>query len=249
LQKIENKIKRGVILTPFERRELKFIKVKQQLLEKYKVKNLSIMQVRYLEKGIENIVYYDIETSDFNPYQNFIICYCAEIRNILTGKITKYEYSITKNDIHKAVDLNTFDFDHKLLQHMSKVLHSGNMIIGHYASKFDLGYFTARCLLTNQDELKNGKYGELVQADTWRMMKNTLKAPRNTLNNLILITTGKSQKTHVDLKYWYTIRFPKNENWQKSMNYIVDHCRKDVTMTRKAHMKIEKFNPISGMLV
>ena len=79
-------------------------------------------------------------------------------------------------------------------------------------------------------------------------MKKTLKANRNTLNNLILITNGKSDKTHVDLEYWYKARFKDSPEWQKSINYIIDHCRKDVTMTRKAHMKIERFNAVSGML-
>jgi hypothetical protein len=237
-----------VFQTPQERKIVKFNNIKQQLLKKYKVKKLSTMQVRYLEKGIESIGYWDIETSDFKPYQNFMICYCFERRDILTGKIEKFEYHITKSDIASAVSDNNFNFDYKLLQNLSRCLNSVDQIIGHYASKFDKLYYNARCTLTKQSNLVHD-FGIKTQGDTWRMMKNTLKADRNTLHNFILTTTGKSDKTHVDLEYWYKARFKDSPDWQKSIDYILDHCRKDVEMTRKGHMIIEPFTSISGILI
>lgn len=241
------KIKRiyGIFLTPKEKRIERYEKLKKQLMEKYKVKRLSIQQIRYLEKGIRYQGVYDIETSDFNPYQNFIICYVFHRRDILTGHIEKIVHNITKNDITQAVANNNFDFDRKLLQYMSKDIQSVDQIVGHFSTKFDNGYFKSRCLLTNQVELIPNHLDKL-SGDTWRMMKTTLKAPRNTLNNLILQTSGSSQKTYVDLKYWYKVKFKDSPEWQKSMDYIIDHCKKDVTMTVKALMKIEKFNIISG---
>jgi len=245
---LQNKLKLGEKLTYEERQTFNFERNRELLKKQYGVRKLTDIQVRYLEKGIRYIGYWDIETSDFNPYQNFMICYCFERRDILTNKIEKYEYHITKNDISKAVKNNTFDFDYKLLQKLGKCMESVDQLIGHYAGKFDMPYFRTRCLLTKQDNLiplyKQSKF-----ADTWRMMKTSLKAPRNTLNNLALYTLGKSDKTHVDLEYWYKARFKDSPDWEKSIRYIIDHCRKDVTMTRKAHMKIEKFNSISGVLV
>jgi len=243
---LQQKKKLGYLLTPQERYDYNFLKKKEQLQKEYG-KKLNDIQIRYLEKGIRHIGYWDIETSDFSPYQNFMICYCFERRDVLTNKIEKYEYHITKQDIHKAVKNNTFDFDYKLLQNLSRCMDSCDQIIGHYAAKFDMPFFRSRCLLTKQEDLIP-EYQKLKYADTWRDMKKTLKANRNTLNNLILITNGKSDKTHVDLEYWYKARFKDSPEWQKSINYILDHCRKDVTMTRKAHMKIERFNAISGML-
>lgn len=242
---IKTKKTMGIILTPQERRIDKFNKVKKQLCEKYRVKNLTKIQVRYLEKGIRYQGIYDIETSDFNPYQNFIICFVFHKRDILTGKIEKKICSISKNDITKAVAKNNFDFDYKLLQELSKCIRSVDQIVGHFSTKFDNGYFKSRCLLTNQVDLIPDHLDRLA-GDTWRMMKTTLKAPRNTLNNLILQATGTSQKTHVDLKYWYKVKFKDSPDWQKAMNYIVDHCKKDVNMTVKSLIRIEKFNTISG---
>lgn len=243
LTPIEKK-KKGYRLTTSDRREINFANTKS-LLEKEYGKKLTDMQVRYLERGYRYQLIYDIETSDFNPYQNFIICYVAHMRDILTGKVEKFQYSITKKDIQNAVDRTTFDFDRKLLQKLSQCIKSADHVVGHFSTKFDNNFFTSRCLLSNQAELIPD-WKTVDAGDTWRMMKTQMKAPRNTLNNLILQTTGTSQKTHVDLKYWYTVKFPKSKDWQKSMDYIVDHCVKDVKMTEKALKKIEKFCSIGG---
>ena len=242
--KIKDKVKKGIYVTPKERRELKYERTKEILEEKYG-KKLNKMQVRYLEKGIMYQGIYDIETSDFNPYQNFIICYVFHRRNILTGKIQKRVVSITKADIKNAVRNNNFDFDYRLLQKLSQDINSVDQIVGHFSTKFDNSYFKSRCLLTKQVHLIPD-YFDKMASDTWRMMKTTLKSPRNTLNNLILQTTGSSQKTHVDLKYWYKVKFKDSPDWNKAMNYIVDHCEKDVNMTVKALKIIEKFNLVGG---
>lgn len=246
LDELEDKKRRGILLTPQEKKDIRFEKTREYLKELHNRKSLSDIQVRYLEKGIRYIGYWDIETSDFEAYQNFIICYCFEKRDILTNKVEKYEYHITKGDIKKAVSDNNFNFDCKLLVRLADCFDSVDQLIGHYSSKFDTNYFRTRCLLTKQDQLIPS-YTKKKYADTWRYMKNTLKAKRNTLNNLALITTGKSDKTHVDLEYWYKVRFKDSPDWEKARKYILDHCRKDVTMTRKAHMRIEPFNPVSVM--
>ena len=242
---IKTKRKYGVFLTPKERRIERYEKLRLQLMERYNIKKLSTQQIRYLEKGVRYQGIYDIETTDFNPYQNFIICFVFHRRDIITGEIEKTVCSISKKDITEAVSRNNFDFDYTLLQKLSKCIFSVDQIVGHYSTKFDNGYFKARCLLTKQNKLVPD-YLDKMSSDTWRMMKTTLKAPRNTLNNLILITTGTSQKTHVDLKFWYKVKFKDSPHWQKSMNYIVDHCKKDVNMTVKALKVIEPFNAVSG---
>lgn len=245
LNEILDKKAKGIFLTLKDRKALTFERTREALKEHYKVKKLTDIQVRYLEKDIRYIGYWDIETSDFDAYQNFMICYCFERRDILTEKIEKFEYHITKNDIAKAVSHNNFDFDYTLLQKLAECFDSVDMQVGHFSSKFDYPYFTTRCLLTNQDNLRPS-FQKLRFLDTWRVMKNKLKAKRNTLNNLAIITSGKSDKTHVDLEYWYKARFKDSPEWQKSINYIIDHCRKDVSMTRKAHTRLEGWVEVSG---
>lgn len=246
LEKIIKKKKEGHFLSAYEKRLVLFDTHRRTLEKKFK-KELSDIQVRYLERGVRYIGYWDIETSDFNPYQNFMICYAFARRDIVTGKIEKFEDAITKKDIAKAVKNNNFNFDERLLQNLSQCMEECDMIEGHYSTKFDMPFFRSRCLLTKQPELIPD-YGKLKFSDTWRKMKTTLKANRNTLNNLNLIVSGKSDKTFVELEYWYKVRFKDSPEWQKSMDYITKHCRYDVNDSMRNGIAIEKFNNIPGGL-
>jgi len=71
-----------------------------------------------------------------------------------------------------------------------------------------------------------------------------MKAKRNTLKNFIRQTTGKDEKTGVELKYWYITHFKDHYEWQRSMDFIMDHCVKDVKMTLDGLRKVELFNNI-----
>ena len=214
----------------------------------FDVKNLKPIQYRYLEKGVRYQWIWDIETSDFNPLGNFIIGYCGIMRDILTGKTENYEDNITKKDIKTAVENDSFDFDRRLLQTLGWNIKQCDQAVGHYSTKFDMPFFRTRCLLTEQYDLIPD-YSEVTQGDTWRYMKTSMKAPRNTLMNLSLYTKTPNQKTHVSMEHWKRIYFSSNPKWEKSMNYIMDHCRKDVAMTLRAVKKIEGFNNIGRTLV
>ena len=217
-----------------------------QLFPKAAKKGLSDIQYRYLEVGIENQFIFDIETSDFNPHSNFMICYNGAMRNIATGKVKYVEDAITKKDIKKAVDEQTFDFDRRLLQTLSQHIKQADQIVGHYSTRFDYPYFVARSLLTKQDELIP-PYGRILHQDTWRLMKRSINPSwkGNTLRNFIKLTGGKDEMTFVDLRYWYITHFKDHKEWQKAMDYIQLHCRKDVRMTYEGLKKAELFNPIS----
>ena len=214
-----------------------------KLFEKIKHKPFTEMQYRYLEIGIRHQFIYDIETSDFDPEQNFIICYCGILRDMVTEEIEHVQDSITKSDIKKAVSQSTFDFDKRLLTTLSHNMKQAHHVVGHYSTKFDNPYFRSRCLLTKQTDLIPG-YGYQFYGDTWRMMKSTMKAKRNTLKNFIRQTTGNDEKTFVDLKYWYIPHFTDHKLLKQSMNYIIDHCVKDVKMTYEGLKRAELFNNI-----
>ena len=214
-----------------------------ELFKNIKHKPFTEIQYRYLEIGIRHQFIYDIETSDFDPEQNFIICYVGILRDIVTEEIEHVQDSITKQDIKKAVSQSTFDFDKRLLTTLSHNMKQAHHVVGHYSTKFDNPYFRSRCLLTKQQELIP-YYGYQFYGDTWRMMKTTMKAKRNTLKNFIRQTTGNDEKTFVDLKYWYITHFKDHKLWKKSMDYIIDHCVKDVKMTYEGLQKAELFNNI-----
>ena len=194
-----------------------------QLFEDVKHKPFTDIQYRYLEKGIRYQGVIDIETSDFNPYKNFIIGYVMVIRDIVTGKEQLIADNIEKKDIALAVKNDSFDFDRRLLEGLGQNMTRCDHLVGHYSSKFDVPYIRSRLLLTDQEQYIP-PYGQLRFGDTWRMMKNSIKAPRNTLKNLAIYTHTKDQKTHVDYEHWQRIWFKDSPLWDRSMKYIMDHC-------------------------
>jgi len=219
-----------------------------ELFKDIKHRKFTNIQYRYLEKGIRYQGIIDIETSDFNPYKNFIIGYVMVIRDLVTGKEVLYKDNIEKKDIAIAVKNDSFDFDKRLLLQLGKHLSKCDHLVGHYSSKFDIPYIRSRLLLTDQQE-SIPQYGQIRYGDTWRMMKNSIKAPRNTLKNLAIYTHTKDQKTHVDYEHWQRIWFKGSPLWNKSMKYIMDHCIYDVKMTVRALKKIETFNNIPMAMV
>lgn len=239
------KKKQGFLLTAKDKRELKRIVLADQYKKQYG-KKPSKMQLRYFEKGIRYQLIYDIETTDFNPRHNWIICYVARMRDIITGKVTEHIRHVSRQEIHQAThDKMNFDCDYKLLQDLCNLFKQADQIVGHYSTKYDDNYVFSRCLLTNQSDIFP-EYQDVMHGDTWRMMKTKQKAPRNTLHNFILQTTGRSQKTYVDLNWWQIVKLEKHPQWQKAMDYIVDHCVKDVRMTLRGLKKVEKHNLVQG---
>ena len=197
-----------------------------QLFSDVRHKKFTEIQYRYLEKGIR--------------YQGII--------DIETSKEELIADNIQKRDIAEAVKNDSFDFDSRLLEGLGVNMARCDHLVGHYSSKFDIPYIRSRLLLTNQEQYIP-PYGQLRFGDTWRMMKNSIKAPRNTLKNLAIYTNTKDQKTHVDFEHWQRIWFKDSPQWDKSMKYIMDHCIKDVKMTVRALKKIEKFNNIPMAMV
>lgn len=200
-------------------------------------------RVRYANKKIRWQGIFDIETSDFDPKRGFIICYYFIRRNVFTDEIEYYADAITKKDIKDSVHNLKFEFDKRVLVNLSQLIKSCDQVIGHYSTKFDMPFFRSRCGITGQPHLVPN-YDEVHYGDTWRMVKNGMKMPRNTLENTIMYLNQKNQKTHVDMKHWNTVWFPENNEWSKSMGYITDHCKKDVHMTLKVLKILEDWNPI-----
>lgn len=222
---------------------------KPEAAEKLLGKKLKDWQHNYLKKKIRYQFIWDIETTGFNAKRDFIVCYAGIWRDIVTGKTEFVADHITRKDIDISVKKHkNFNFDYRVLQSLSDNLMVVDQAVGHYSTKFDMPFFRTRCLVAKQPELIP-PYGEIVQGDTWRMARNSLKQFRNTLDNTAYTVLGESEKNKVDSVMWMNIWFKNNENWTKSMNYILNHCERDVRMTYKILKSLEQFNTISRVYV
>ena len=133
--------------------------------------NLNNEQYRWLMKGYRNFIIFDIESINFDARMGFVICWYALNWDILTDKQEMIYDCLLPEDMKRGYKTKNFDFDIRILQTLADELSRADIVAGHYISKFDLPYVTARCHLTKQDKLVPS-YNEFRIIDTWRITKN-----------------------------------------------------------------------------
>lgn len=222
---------------------------KPEEMEKLLRRKLEPWQHQYLKRGIRTQFVWDIETTGFNAKRDWIVCYVGVYRDIVTGKCEWVSDHVTKKDIDISVKKHkNFNFDYRVLQSLSDNLMVVDQAVGHFSTKFDMPFFRTRCLVSKQPELIPD-YGKLVQGDTWRMAKNSLKQYRNSLDVTAYTVLGESEKNKVDSTMWMDVWFKNHQRWTPSMNYIENHCVRDVRMTLRILKFLERFNVVSRVYV
>jgi hypothetical protein len=214
----------------------------------FDVKNLSKEQYRWLCKGYRHFTIFDIEAQLFDARMGYVICWYALRWDILTGEKEMVYDHLSPDDMKKGYKTKNFDFDIRILQTLSDELSQADVVIGHYISKFDLPYVTARCHLTKQDNLVP-KYNDFRIIDTWRVTKNKYNmynSGGNSLRNAGRVIAGYDDKTSVDLFIWKNIYYKDHPKWKKSMKYICDHCEIDVYQNFDVFEKEMKRIPVGG---
>jgi DNA polymerase elongation subunit (family B) len=174
----------------------------------------------------EHIGFLDIEASNLDA--NFGIMYSWCIKDSNSKKI----YS----DVLKPEDKRfpPEKSDRRIVESLIKCMFTFDRIIGHYSSRFDIPYTRTRALIC---DVEFPPYGSLNQDDTWQIARNKLKLNSNRLETVCETLFGETQKTHLKSKYWIgAMRFDK-----KSLEYILDHNRKDVLDLERVYNKIKDY--------
>ncbi len=222
-----------------------------RLFKKDIKKPLDKEQYRFLEKGIRKVVVFDIESMNFDARMGFIICWYALRWDVVTGKKEMIWDKLEKPDMKSGYKEHGFKFDKRILGTLSQELREADLVAGHYISKFDLPFFTARCHITDQDELVPD-YMDFRVMDTWRITKtkyNLYNSGGNSLRNAGRVVIRHDGKTSVDLEIWKTIYYADNPKWQTALKYICDHCEIDVWQNYDLFRTEAKRVPIGGSSV
>jgi DNA polymerase elongation subunit (family B) len=172
-------------------------------------------------KKKEKIGYLDIETSNLKANFGIILCYCIKPQ----GSNRILHNTITKKD------LQTGDMDKNLVRKCVRDMRKFDRIVGHYSSRFDLPFVRTRALI---HKLDFPKYGEILQTDTWTMAKNCLALHSNRQAVIAETLLGKTVKTRIKQAYW--IKALQGD--RKAIDYVLDHCIKDVKDLEKDHLKL-----------
>src|SRR3990167_2335346 len=200
----------------------------------------------YLKKGINNILYLDIETSDLDDSMAYTILWRAQLRNILTGKITKHGDTFNLLDKKRALrkKLRGQDFDYRIIKSLFKLIKKCDLVVGHFSNGFDMPFARSKAFY-NHLEKEIPKYKTVRYADTYFMSKHHIGTRRYGLENMIYRLSLRNGKNHINRRIWRLAR--EGDKW--AIRYIANHCIKDVDMLRRLHMKIEPFFPITSRFI
>jgi len=175
----------------------------------------------------ERIAFFDIEATNMDA--NFGIMISWVVKELDRDDLY-VDYLMPK-------DITTFEFDKpdtRIVQNLINILSQFDRVVGHYSSKFDLPFVRTRALY---DGLDFPSYGQLYQDDTWSVARTKLKLNSNKLDVIALALFGETQKTRIEFKYWIGALHADKQ----SIDYIVDHNKKDVIDLEKVWKAIHKF--------
>ena len=176
----------------------------------------------------ERVGFIDIESSALDANYGILLTYC-----ILDNDSNKlYFDTINKADIKKWG--KTAQEDTRLLRSLMRDMAQFDRLVGHYSSRFDLPMIRTRALMCG---LSFFDFGDIVQTDTWMILRKKFKLSRNSLENGVRSLTGKTQKNHLTLASKHgCLRGEK-----KAIEFTLDHNRKDVSDTRALWRAINSY--------
>ncbi len=179
----------------------------------------------YLEEAAKplRVGFLDIETSNLKA--DFGIVFCYVIKE--AGQEVYHERLITSEDMDTSLDK-------KVIAQAVEDMKKFDVLVTHYGTKFDIPFLRTRALYLGLDF---PGYGLIHHKDTYYMVKSKLKLSRNTLDAATRLLVGKTEKNRIDSDKW--IKALRGD--KKSLEYILDHCRRDVRDLERIYRKMLPF--------
>lgn len=169
------------------------------------------------------IAFFDLEATNLDADFGRILCAC--IRDLETKETTTY----------RCDSYNTFKKepwnDSKLCIDIRDHLHKYDIIVTWYGKMYDVKYLQARLLINRESELRKIKH-----IDLYFQARNKLKVASGRLEKVSLLL-GIKGKTPLHPEVW--VRATAGDH--KSLDYVVDHCQKDVSVLHAVYNKLSKF--------
>lgn len=180
-------------------------------------KSLSQLRIGYL----------DIEATQLKANFGYMISWYIKKRDH-----NEYDYSvITKDEIFR------YDFDKRLVLELLTAFKKYDILYTHYGAdgRFDIPFIRTRAYDFNLQHLLP-PYMDIFLMDTWPIARNKLALHSNRLD-VIARAVGIThvKKTPLNERTWRLASVGHKD----SIDYIVDHNKKDVQLLEQVHKKLE----------
>lgn len=178
----------------------------------------------------ESVGFLDIEATNLKANFGVVICWC--IKPINAAKII--EGCVTTRDMQRG------DRDRKIIETLGGKMRKFDRLVAHYGTdrKFDFPFLRSRALRMDIDF---PKYKELWVTDTWNIAKGKLCLSSNRLATIADFLHIKTKKTPITTEHWLDALSGR----KASLDYILEHCRRDVLILEKVYNRLWEFAPRS----
>lgn len=172
------------------------------------------------------IATFDLETSDLKA--NFGIVLCGSVKYLDNDEVITFrgdEYTTWHRDRYN---------DKALVVDIVDALREANILVAHNGVNFDLRYLNTRLIGWGLRPIPRK-----MVIDPCLVARKTLRLHSNSLDAMATWLGAQDQKTAVTPEIWRkaTLSLDPVEN-RFAMDYIVDHCERDVRMLEEVYQKV-----------
>jgi len=181
------------------------------------------------------ILSWDIEASGLNA--DFGIVLCVGFKEVGGGK------PVVLNILDYANDGDLIRAEKKLLKDVYTRLLDCDVWLTHFGTWFDINFVNSR-LIYHRLPIIPPNFNHI---DTWKIAKNRLKLRNNRLITISEFLGTEDEKNAIKPEQW--IRAMGGH--RPSMNYIVEHCRRDVLVLEEVYNIIKPLvldHPNKGLI-
>lgn len=172
-------------------------------------------------KKDSKILFWDIETTNLSANFGFIVC--VGFKRL--GEATKV---VSIADYPKSFAKKHYN-DFFVVQEAKKIIEASEVICTHYGSRFDLPFLNARLIKHGLTPVPP----DIPHIDTWRISRYKLQLNSNRLAT-IAEYFNLGTKSPVTSDAWLGAM----SGDQKSIDYVVKHCKLDVDILERVYMKL-----------
>lgn len=182
------------------------------------------------------ILGFDIEASNLSANFGILLTFGSKV--VGKGKpevLNILDYMGKDGDLIKA--------EKKLLKDVSKRMLDADVWLGHYSQRYDLPFLNSRLLYHRLPVLP----ANAPHLDTWKIARNRLKLSSNRLNTISEFLNTLDEKNKIKPEEWIRAMC----GHRPSMNYIVEHNRRDVLVLEEVYELLKPLvldHPHKGLL-
>lgn len=193
-----------------------------ELQENRKRSRLAVAQAKN-EWLLDNkrFVFFDIETFDLSADFGLLMVGCIKDRK---GKIETFIAHGDQDERECAIGIRD-------------ELEKADFVVTYFGSRFDLPYLNSRLLVHNERPVN-----EIRHVDIYYTARNNLRLQRNRLANVEMALLGTGSKTAILPGIWRRAL----QGDKEALDYIVDHCQKDVEVLEAVFERLRGFRNLSA---